>query len=134
METYNDSDQFAAVAGMLGTIFLIFGVLALILIVSQWKIYTKAGRPGWASLVPIYNIVVMLDIVKKPTWWIILLFIPLVNLVVAIMLIHNLSKAFGQGGGFTLGLLFLSPIFYPLLAFGNYSYIYNDVEPIPAFA
>lgn len=134
METYDDAASGAAIAGMLGTIFLVFGVLALILIVSQWKIYTKAGKPGWASLVPIYNIVVMLDIVKKPTWWIILLFIPLVNLVVAIMLIHNLSKAFGQGGGFTLGLLFLSPIFYPLLAFGNYTYVYNTEEPVPSFA
>lgn len=134
METYDNSAQMGAIAGMLGTIFIVFGIIALILIVSQWKIYTKAGKPGWASLVPIYNLVVLLDIVKKPTWWVILMFIPLVNLVVAIIIIHNLSKAFGQGAGFTLGLLFLSLIFYPLLAFGNYNYVYNTVEEVPAFA
>lgn len=92
------------------------------LIVTSWKLYTKAGQPGWASIIPIYNIVVMLQIVRKPIWWIILMFIPLVNLIVGLVVLHNLSKVFGRGFGFTLGLIILPIIFYPILAFGSATY------------
>jgi hypothetical protein len=110
---------------------LLIGVLMLI---SYWKIYTKAGRPGWASIVPIYNIVVLLEIVGKPVWWILLLFIPIVNIIFGIKIAHQLSKAFGQDVGYTLGLIFLPFIFYPLLAFGKYSYqktIFTEQTTLP---
>lgn len=91
-------------------------------VVCHWKIYTKAGEPGWACIIPIYNFIVFLKIVNKPVWWILLLFIPIVNLVILIILIHRLSLSFGKGAGFTLGLLFLNIIFYAILAFDNSVY------------
>ncbi len=102
-------------------IILYLAVIAF-LIIAQWKVYEKAGKPGWACLIPIYNIIVLLEIVGKPTWWIILCFIPIANIVVLIMMTNLLSKSFGKGTGFTLGLLFLSFIFYPILGFGEATY------------
>ncbi len=98
-------------------------IVVILLIASMWKIYTKAGKPGWAAIVPIYNYVVLLDIVGKPVWWIVLLFIPLVNFIVAIMVINLLSKSFGKGVGFTIGMIFLPFIFIPMLAFGDAQYV-----------
>ncbi len=98
-------------------------LIVILLIASMWKIYTKAGKPGWAAIVPIYNYVVLLDIVGKPVWWIVLLFIPLVNFIVAIMVINLLSKSFGKGVGFTIGMIFLPFIFIPMLAFGDAQYV-----------
>ncbi|MBN1821675.1 MAG: hypothetical protein JXR31_09250 [Prolixibacteraceae bacterium] len=100
----------------------------LIQIISMWRIYLKAGKPGWASIIPIYNIIVLLEIIKKPVWWIVLLIIPVVNIVFWIWIVNLLSKSFGKNEGFTVGLLFLSFIFYPLLGFGSPKYIYNE-EP-----
>lgn len=98
-------------------------VIMVLMIISNWKIYTKAGKPGWACLIPIYNIIVLLEIVGKPWWWLLLMLIPFVNLVLAIWMLNLLSKSFGHGTGFTLGLLFLSVIFYPILGFGSSKYI-----------
>ncbi len=98
-------------------------VIVVLMIIALWKIFEKAGKPGWASLIPIYNTIVLLDIVGKPWWWIFLLIIPVVNIIFAIIVIHGLSKSFGLNGWFTLGLLFLGIIFYPILAFGDYRYV-----------
>lgn len=107
------------------------GIVGIFLIVSLWKIFTKAGKPGWACLIPIYNLVVLLEIVKKPVWWVILLLIPIVNFVILIILYIELAKAFGQGTGFGLGIIFLSIIFIPLLAFGKkYQYVYDERNEI----
>jgi hypothetical protein len=108
-------------------LFFVIGV-AIFSIVCLWKIFEKAGKPGWACLVPIYNIVVLLEIVKKPVWWVILLLIPLVNFVVLIILYRELARAFGQGVGFTLGLIFVSIVFLAILAFGNYHYMYDKTN------
>jgi len=97
-------------------------VLAVIYIAAQWRIYEKAGKPGWAVIIPFYNFIVLLEIVGKPWWWLLLLFIPVVNFIIGIWVINLLSKSFGQNEGFTLGLIFLSIIFYPMLGFGNYEY------------
>ncbi len=105
-----------------GFFMLFYFVIIILIIVSMWKIYQKAGQPGWAAIVPIYNIVVMLHMVKKPVWWIILMFIPLVNIVIAIIIPYNLAKVFGKGGWFTFGLIILPFIFYPILAFGKSKY------------
>jgi len=102
-------------------ILLVLAIVVL-MIASQWKVFVKAGQPGWASIVPIYNIIVMLKIIGKPAWWIILLFIPLVNYVIIIWILNLLSKSFGKGVGFTLGLIFLSIIFWPVLGFGSATY------------
>ena len=102
--------------------------LTLIYIISAWKIYVKAGKPGWASIVPFYNILCLLRIVGKPEWWIILYFIPLANLIVSISVAIDLAKKFGKSGMFGFFGLFLFPfVGYPMLAFGSTKY----TEPIP---
>ena len=110
--------------------FLSFFWLAIVvfMIVTAWKVYEKAGEPGWASLIPIYNVIVMLKIVGKPLWWLIMLIIPGVNLIFAIWMVNMLSKSFGKDEGFTVGLLLLGFVFYPILAFGDARYLgpYGD--------
>jgi len=102
--------------------------IVVLMIASMWKIFTKAGQPGWASIVPIYNLIILLKIVNKPLWWIILFLIPIANFIVLILVINELSKSFGKGVGFTIGLLFLGVIFYPILGFGDAQYIRNGVN------
>jgi hypothetical protein len=100
-----------------------FGFLVTILVIAGlWKVFTKAGKPGWAAIIPIYNIIVLLQIAVKPVWWIILFIIPFVNFVIILLVWLSVAKAFGKGTGFAIGLLFLSPIFVPILGFGNAEY------------
>lgn len=101
---------------------LIMGIIAIFLIASLWKVFTKAGHPGWACLVPIYNIIVLLKIANKPAWWLVLMFIPIANFIVAILVAINVAKSFGKGTGFGLGLAMLPVVFYPVLAFGDSRY------------
>lgn len=100
-----------------------FAVVALIVIAGSWKMFTKANRSGWESIIPIYNMYVLLRIVGRPSWWLLLYFIPPVNVVVAVVNMNDLSKSFGKGAGFTLGLLFLPFIFTPILGFGKARYL-----------
>ncbi len=117
----NESVGIFAAIGTVGLLF--FLAIAILMIISLWKIFEKAGKPGWAAIIPVYNTIVLLEITKKPVWWIfILLFVPVVNFIFAIMLLHALSTSFGKGTGFTLGLLFLGVIFYPILGFGSAEY------------
>jgi hypothetical protein len=88
----------------------------------SWRIFEKAGKPGWACIIPIYNLIVLYKIIGKPWWWLLLLFIPIVNLVISIMVANQLSVRFGKGVGFTLGLLFLPFIFIPVLGLGSAKY------------
>ena len=98
-------------------------VVVAILIAAMWKVFEKAGEPGWAAIVPIYNLIVLLKIAGKPAWWIVLFLIPIVSLVIAIIHSIALAKAFGKGGGFAVGLLLLGFIFYPILAWGDAEYV-----------
>lgn len=111
---------------------IIFGsiVLSVFMIAASWIVYTKAGKPGWACIIPIYNIIVLLQIVGKPWWWIFLMLIPVVNIVIAVIMYHNLSLSFGKGAGFTVGLLLLPIVFFPILAFGDAIY-QSPVLPMP---
>jgi len=97
-------------------------VVGVLVIASMWVIYSKAGKPGWAAIIPFYNFYVILQIVGRPDWWLILMFIPFVNFVVAILVYFDLAKSFGQGSGFGCGLVILPIIFLPILAFGDYKY------------
>jgi hypothetical protein len=102
---------------------VIFGLLiALLLIVAMWKVFTKAGQPGWASIIPIYNLYIWCKIVGRPWWWILLMLIPFVNFIVAIILCIDLAKSFGKGVGFGIGLALLGIIFFPILGFGSAQY------------
>ena len=94
-----------------------------ILIASYWRLFTKAGKPGWAILVPIYNMIVMQQLSGKPLWWLLLYFVPFVNIVIAIICTFALAENFGKGKGFGLGLLLLPWIFAPMLAFGDAAFV-----------
>jgi len=117
-----DSDNSVS---LLGSSFLLICMLAfgVLMIASMWKVFTKAGKPGWAAIVPIYNIIVLLEIIGKPLWWIVLFLIPFVSLVAAIMVSLEVAKCFGKTPGFGIGLALLSFIFYPILAFGDARYL-----------
>jgi len=99
----------------------------------NWKLFEKAGKPGWAAIVPIYNIIVYLEIVKMPIWWLILMLIPCVNFVAfsAIGIIGSLrlAKAFGKDTGFAIGLILLPIVFLPLLVFSNAEYQPDNLDP-----
>ena len=105
-------------------------IFAILLIIAHWKIFTKAGEPGWAVLIPFYGTIVMLKIVGKPWWWLLLMFIPLVNIIFSVWSINMLSKSFGKDEAFTVGLLFLSFIFYPILGFGSAKYMGPYGDPV----
>jgi hypothetical protein len=108
---------------MMGTGPTVVWIAAVVLsLAGWWKIFDKAGQPGWAAIIPIYNLFVMLQIAAKPWWWLILLCIPVVNLVVLAIVCIEIARRFGQGAGFGLGLTFLSFIFAPILGFGAATY------------
>lgn len=109
-------------AGSLGIVGILYLAFVVFMLAAIWRIYTKAGKPGWASLIPIYNAYVFLQIAGKPGWWLLLMLIPVVNLIVAILALVGLANNFGKGGGFVVGLIFLPFIFYPILAFGDAQY------------
>ena len=98
-------------------------IVAIVVIVAQWKVFEKAGEPGWASIVPLYNTYTLFKIIYGNGWKFLFLFIPVVNIYFAIKASINLANVFGEGTGFGLGLLFLAPVFYCILGFGNYEYI-----------
>lgn len=104
----------------LGPSFLILiAASAILVIIAKWRIFEKAGQPGWASIIPYFNFIIMLKIVGKNIWWVLWLFVPIANAVVYIWVTNLLAKRFGQNEGFTLGLILLPFIFYPILGFGN---------------
>ncbi len=112
-----------AAAGVSMVSLIIVIAIWVFYIITMWRIYEKAGQPGWATIIPFYNTWVLLKMVGRPGWWLILSLIPLVNIVIGIILLNDLSKSFGHGTGFTVGLLFLSIIFFPILAFGDSRYL-----------
>lgn len=107
---------------MSGSVTIIYLIIAIIEIASLWVIFTKAGKAGWLSIIPIVNFIVLLQIVNKPIWWIILLLIPLVNLIVLIVVYFELAKSFGKSEAYGCGMLILPFIFIPLLAFSGAQY------------
>ncbi len=106
--------------GPFGTLVML--AIIVVMIAGIWKVFTKAGEPGWAALVPIYNIIVYLRIAGKPLWWIILFIIPFVNFIIALLVSLGLAKNFGKSTGFGIGLWLLSPIFLLILGFGDARY------------
>ncbi len=119
MET---SAEQAAGGAAATAIMIVWLAIVVLVIAAMWKVFEKAGEPGWAAIVPIYNFIVLLKIAGKPVWWIILFLIPFVNIVVMIIAFISLAKNFGKGAGFALGLVFLGPIFFPMLAWGDARY------------
>lgn len=113
---------------------LIFYLVVVIAIVAGcWKVFTKAGRPGWAAIVPFYNFYVLLEIAGRPGWWLVfyvlaffVFFIPpvsgLILLVVGIIVGIDVARKFGKGTGFGIGLGILPYVFYPILGWGGAQY------------
>lgn len=124
-----DSDYGALGAGIGIVGWLLYMAVIVFYIFCMWKIYVKAGKPGWAAIIPIYNILVQLEIVGRPWWYLLLLFVPVVNIVIGIMIIFDLAKVFGKDTGFGFGLLLLSFVFIPILAFGDATYKGPIVTP-----
>jgi hypothetical protein len=112
------------------SVIIIYLIVIVFLIAAMWKVFEKAGQPGWAAIIPIYNIYMMLKIGGKPGWWLLLFFIPLVNIVFLIWMYNMVSKSFGKDEGFTAGLVILGFIFWPILGFGSAKYEgpYGDPE------
>jgi hypothetical protein len=96
--------------------------LTVVVFAGFWKVFEKAGEPGWAAIIPIYNLYVLIRVSGNAWWWLILLFIPVINLLATIKISIDVAGKFGKGILFGLGLTFLSFVFYPLLGFGNYRY------------
>ncbi len=109
--------------GSMGAIgMLVWLAICVTVIAGMWRVFTKAGEPGWGVLIPIYNFYLLCRIAQRPGWWLILMFIPIVNLAVAIVLSIDIARHFGKGAGFGVGLAFLGMVFYPILGFGNAEY------------
>jgi len=106
-----------------GALALLFPIMLLLFtlipIAGMWLVYDKAGEPGWAAIIPIYNTYVMLKITNNPVWYLILFLIPLVNFLVSLKVLYDLAQAFGKGIGYMLGLILLPFVFFPLLGFGD---------------
>jgi len=96
--------------------------IAVFVIAGMWKVFTKAGQPGWAAIIPIYNIYIMTKIGGKPGYWTLLCLIPIVNYIFMIWLYNMISKSFGKDEGFTVGLVLLGLVFWPILGFGSSKY------------
>ena len=116
-----DYDYGSGGMGVVG--WLLYIAVIVFFIFCMWKIFVKAGKPGWAAIIPIYNIIVELEIIGRPWWWLLLMLVPLVNVVIGIIILFDLAKVFGKGTGFGFGLLFLSFIFIPMLALGDARYL-----------
>ena len=101
---------------------LVYLAVIVVGVAGIWKTFAKAGQPGWAAIVPIYNLYVLCKIAGKPGWWVLLYVIPIVNIVAAIVVMTEVARAFGKGTGFALGLIFLGFIFFPILGFGSAQY------------
>jgi len=123
----NDSAATNLMGGMAvlftGTFMIVILAIVVVMIASLWKVFTKAGQPGWAAIVPFYNLIVLCQIVGRPLWWIVLCLIPFVNFVIVILVYIDLAKSFGKSTGFGLGIFFLGFIFLPILGFGSAKYV-----------
>lgn len=112
-----------AVGAMYGALIILGLLIGLVVLIGVWKVFTKAGRPGWAVFVPLYNLIVLLDLNGRPWWWLLLFLIPILNVVIFFITMLDLAKSFGKGIGFAMGLIFLLPIFFMVLGFGRAVYV-----------
>jgi len=116
-------DSLSQARGFITAMYPITGLLAIVGIVAMWRIFWKAGQPGWAAIIPVFNVIVFLRVVNRPWWWIFLFLIPVANIVFLFIVIFNLGKSFGKGGAFSFFLLLvLSIIGYLILGFGKSAY------------
>lgn len=127
MEGY-DAAYAAAASGVSAVYAILSLAISVLTLVAMWKLFVKAGRAGWKCLIPFYNTYCLYDIAWGNGWLFLLMFVPCVNIVVGIMMLFKLAKAFGQGTGFGFGLLFLNTIFILILGFGSAEYVGPQVS------
>ena len=114
------------IAALVGGVFGLVGLLlAVIMIAGMWKMFEKAGEPGWAALIPIYNMVVLVKISGKEMWWVVLLLLPCINFVALVLIGIDIARKFGKDTVYGIGLGLLPFIFYPMLGFGSAQYNRN---------
>jgi len=119
-EVSYDGSGSAVLAGFLVGYFIVCFAFMAFFMICYWKIFEKAGKPGWAGFIPIYNTIILLEIVGRPWWYLFMFFIPIYGwFILPIIVTHEFSKSFGKDIGFTLGLLFLPFIFLPIMAFSK---------------
>ena len=120
-----DDEQLVGLAagGFALFMMVIWFAVILLVVAGGWKVFTKAGQPGWGFLVPIYNILLLVRIVGRPDIWILFMLIPLVNTVIGIILLIDLAKSFGKDIGYAIGLIVLFPVFLAMLGFGSARYV-----------
>lgn len=121
LSLFGESSFMFIIFGLIGL--LMAGVGTLFWLAVTWKIFTKAGEPGWYAIVPFLNLITLVKIVGRELWWFLLLLIPLIGFVAGFILMMDLAKSFGKGTGYGLGLILLPIIFFPLLAFGGAQYV-----------
>ena len=132
-ESVSSGPSPASLVAFMGAFFLVFLIgYLLFAALCFWKVFTKAGEPGWTCLVPIYNMYVLTRIGGKEWWWFLLLFIPLISVIAYIMICLGVAKNFGKGAGFAAGLFLLGIVFYPILGFG--SAVYGPAQQAPLAA
>jgi len=102
---------------------VLFVILCTLFLSSLWKIFNKTGRNGYMALIPFWNIYVLIRIAGLPRWWFLLIFVPVLNLVVWILILYHLATHFGKHPTYVLGLFYLWFVFFPMLAFGHSQYI-----------
>jgi hypothetical protein len=108
-------------------------IFAILTIAAQWKIFTKAGKPGWAALIPIYNFVVLLELVGRPLWFIVLFFIPFLNIIALILVMMDLAASFGKDMIYAVLLILFTPIMFLVLGFGDAQYVGPGAAKNPIF-
>lgn len=116
----NNNNTGSAIGLMVGLV--VYLAIIIIVVAGMWKTFEKAGQPGWAAIVPIYNTYILCKIVGRPGWWVILLLIPYLNLIFWIIVCLDMAKSFARGIGFAVGLILLSPVFFCILGFGSSEY------------
>jgi hypothetical protein len=103
-------------AGAMAIISIVYLAVFALIIVSMWKLFVKAGKPGWASIVPIYNSYQVTQIAGRPWWWLLLMLIPFAGIVFAVIIVVDFVKSYGKSTGFALLALFLPFVAYPIMA------------------
>jgi hypothetical protein len=116
--------------GVVGILVIFYIAVIVFEIAALWKVFVKAGQPGWAAIIPIYNLYILLKVIGRPGWWILLFLlgiIPFVGwiavLVLGIIIAIDLAKSFAKSSGFAVGLFLLNFIFIPILGFGEAQYV-----------
>jgi uncharacterized membrane protein YoaK (UPF0700 family) len=123
--TYNDALSGAAggaIAGLFLFLIILGAALQIISLAGMWKTASKAGQVGILACIPIVQIFIAMLIAKKPLWWVLLCLVPIVNFIVLLIVVHEISKRFGRGIGTTIGLVCLPFVFWPILGFGSAQY------------